>query len=56
MQGVEAKYGIIFKMFFLVWLVQFLKKHSKSKFLWITIIQPFFIKIQPNRSEQEKKW
>ena len=26
LQGVEAKYRIIFKTFFLVWLVQFLKK------------------------------
>ena len=32
------------------------KKHNKSKFLWwVLLFQLFFIKIQPNMSEQEKK-
>ena len=45
--------------FFLVWLVQFLKKKTKhkSKFSWLALLfKPFFVKIQPNMSEQEKKW
>ena len=48
-----------FKTFFLVWLVQFLKKkkRDKSKFSWLAqLFKHFFIKIQPNTREQEKKW
>ena len=53
--GAEANYGIIFKTFFLVWLVQ-IKKNDKSKFLWLDLLfENFFIKIKPNMSEQEKK-
>ena len=51
------KYGIIFQMFFLVWLVQFLKKKKKTINLnFHDYLKHFFIKIQPNMSEQEKKW
>ena len=40
-----------------MWFVQFLKKHDKSKFSWLALLcKHFFIKIQPNMSEQEKKW
>ena len=55
-QGAGAKYGIILKTFFLVWIVQFLKKYDKTKFSWWGLLfQQFLIKIQPNMSEQEKK-
>ena len=57
--GTEAKYGIIFKTFFflLIWSVQFLKKIQWSKFSRSALLcKYFFIKIQPNMSEQEKKW
>ena len=47
--GQKQNMELFFKMFFLVWLVQFWKKCNKS------IIQALFIKIQPNMSEQEKK-
>ena len=42
---------------FSVWLIQFLKKHNKSKFSWLLYYSSTFfkIKIQPNMSEQEKK-
>ena len=59
--GEEVKYGMIFKTFFLDWLVQFLKKnkkkHDKSEFSWLALLLKHFfeIKIQPNMSDQEKK-
>ena len=54
---VKGKYRIIFKTFFLVLLVQFLKKNNNSKFSWLALLfKHFFIKIRPNVSEQEKKW
>ena len=44
------------KTFFLVWLVQFLKKKHESKFSLLSLFQLFFNRIQSNMSEQEKKW
>ena len=60
------KYGVqeqnmdqFFLTFFLVWLVQFLKKKKtgdKSKFSWLVLLfKHIFIKIQPNMSKQKKK-
>ena len=57
-QGAEAKYEIIFKTFFLVWLVQFIKKNAINlNFYGLLWFKKFFflIKIQHNMSEQEKK-
>ena len=53
----EAKYVIILKTFFLVWLIQFWKKKCKKyKPSWLALlVNHFFINIQPNMGEQEKK-
>ena len=53
----EAKYEIIFKTFFLVWLVQFWKKkRDKSKFSWLSLLfKDLFLKFFPNISEQKEK-
>ena len=53
----EAKYGIIFQMFFfLVWYVQFFKKRDKPKFSWLALLfKHFFTNIHPNMNEQKKK-
>ena len=56
-QASSQKFGQLRGVLF-VWLVQFLKKkkRDKSKFSWLTaLFKHFFIKIQPNMSEQEKK-
>ena len=55
--GAESKYRRLLKTFFFLWLVQSLKKkRDKSKFSWLALLfKHFFIKIQPNMSEQEKK-
>ena len=37
LQGVEVKYGIIFKSFFLSW-----KKRGKSKFSWLALLFKHF--------------
>ena len=63
LQDTEVKYGILFEMFFFspVWLVQFLRGKQKQnnykfEFSWLALLfKHFFIKIQPNMSEQEKK-
>ena len=55
-QTVEAKYKMIFKTYSLIWLIQFMEKPDKSKFSLLALLfKHFFIKIQPNMSEQEKK-
>ena len=52
-QGAEAKYGIIFKWFSLISPIFEEKKRDKSKFSWLALLfKHFFIKIQPNVSEQ----
>ena len=53
----RARKQNIFLKRFLVWLVQlFFKKGAKSKFSELALLfKHFFIKIQPNMSEQEKK-
>ena len=38
LQDANVKYGIILQTFFLVWFVQFLKKHYKSKFSWLALL------------------
>ena len=48
-QGAEAKYGIILKKVFLIWLVQFLKKkqkRDKSKFSWLILLFKLFLKLK----------
>ena len=55
-QSAEAKFGIIFKTFF-VWLIQFLKKCNKSKFSWLassTISLKFsWIWVSKKRNDKE---
>ena len=56
-QGVEAKYGIIFKTFFSLISQVLEKKRDIANFSWLALLfQHFLIKIQPIMSEQEKKW
>ena len=53
-QYVEAKYGISLKHFFHLISPIFGKKHEKFSLL-AQLFKHFFIKIQPNMSEQKKK-
>ena len=57
-QASSQKFRQLILKRFLIWFVQFLKKkRHKSKFSWLAqLFEYFFIKIQPNVSEQEKEW